>query len=206
MIVRKKARIWRAVFTVVAFLCIYGSRTLEGIARENLKAFAEMHIAGKANELLTTALADSLWDIELTKLLEVYRNSKDEIELVGVNTLLINRVQATCTAAIQRAVEQLGEYTVRIPLGQFLGSVVFASMGPAIPVKLIPLGFAGFSIRDRFESAGINQTRLSFYADVSVKVRVIVPLVSYDLTVMSSVPLATLVVPGRVPTGLFQIN
>ncbi|MGB9867317.1 MAG: sporulation protein YunB [Bacillota bacterium] len=203
---RKRTRTLRIILALLAFLCIYGTRALEAVARQNLEAFAEMQIGAMANQVITAALAESVGDVDPSKLVEVHRNSRDEVEFIQVNTLLISKVQALCTQAIQRGIERLGEYTVRIPLGQFLGSVVLASVGPVIPVRLMPLGSVAFSVRDKFEAVGINQTRLSFYGDVDVKVRVVVPLVSYDFNIASSVPLATVVVPGKVPASFLHFE
>lgn len=191
---------------VVAFLLIYGGKAFEVTARENLKAFAEIHIARAANEMVTQAVSESLEGIDCGKIIRIHRNAKDEVELVEVDAVLVNLIQTRCVSAIQKAIDQLEEYQIGIPAGQFLGSVLLANVGPEVPIRVRPLGYAGATVRDKFEAAGINQTKLSFYADMVVTVRVVVPLLSYDLTVRPSIPLSAMVIPGKVPSGWFRYS
>ncbi|HHV79965.1 MAG TPA: sporulation protein YunB [Firmicutes bacterium] len=190
---------------VAAFVLVYGGKSVEKAARENLKAFAEIHICRTVTEIVTQAVNESLAGIDCSRIVKLHRNSKDEVEIVEVDALLVNLIQARCVAAMQRALAQLGKYKVEIPAGQFLGSVLFANLGPELPITIQPLGFVGATVRDKFESAGINQSRLSFYADISMTVRVVVPLLSYDLNVNTSLPLSAVVIPGKVPGGLLSV-
>ena len=81
-----------------------------------------------------------------------------------------------------------------------LGSQLLANYGPRIKVSIYPLGTVRTSVFDKFEAAGINQTRHQIYLDIETQVQVVVPLVSSEVTVSTQVPITDTVIVGPVPS------
>ncbi|HEY8393327.1 MAG TPA: sporulation protein YunB [Thermaerobacter sp.] len=116
-----------------------------------------------------------------------------------VNTPLIVRVQASVQRAVQERLNALREEPVRVPAGAALGSELLAGRGPAIPVRVLPLGRVDIDVRSRFESAGINQVRHSIDLVIRTSIRVAIPLYGDTVPVEVPVPLVDTVIPGEVP-------
>ncbi len=139
-------------------------------------------------------------------LYSVRQDNHGKIVMMQPNTGEINRLAAEAAIQIQEALKNISEERIRIPLGQALGSHLLASMGPWISVRIVPVGTIGISVFDRFEQAGINQTRHKLYLDVTVGIRIVVPLVSQTASVNVKLPLTEGIILGEVPEVYFGLG
>lgn len=111
----------------------------------------------------------------------------------------INREAGHAALSIQAALRHLPRDPITIPLGQALGSKLFSSYGPMIPVTLIPYGALSINFHESFQQAGINQTMLTVYLDTDTSVQIIVPLTSDVVHLRVQVPVAQEWFAGQVP-------
>lgn len=111
----------------------------------------------------------------------------------------INREAGHAALAIQAALKHLPRDPISIPLGQALGSKLFSSYGPMIPVTLIPYGALSINFHETFQQAGFNQTMLTVYLDTDTTVQIIVPLVSDTVHLKVQIPVAQEWFAGKVP-------
>ena len=72
-------------------------------------------------------------------------------------------------------------------------------MGPKIPVKLSLLGdvITGFSTD--VTEYGINNALIKLMIDVKVDTRIILPIISEEITINANIPIAMKVVQGKIP-------
>ncbi len=94
--------------------------------------------------------------------------------------------------------------TFDIPLGEVLGSYLFATYGPRIPVRLISAGKVTSKLHDTFEEAGINQVRHKIYLQIITDMRIIIPFISSAINMDITVPIADAIYPGEVPDTVIQ--
>ncbi len=66
------------------------------------------------------------------------------------------------------------------------------------------MGTVQVQVVDKFEQAGINQTRHMVYLVATTQIRIVVPLVSKSVSVNTQVPVAEYVVVGEVPSTYVQ--
>lgn len=118
---------------------------------------------------------------------------------VQVNTPLIVDIQARVMRAVQDRLDALRDDPVAIPLGAFLGTELLAGRGPAIDVRILPLGRVDVDVESRFDGAGINQVRHRVVLVIRTAVRVVIPLYGDTVPVQVPVPLVETVIPGEVP-------
>jgi sporulation protein YunB len=71
-------------------------------------------------------------------------------------------------------------------------------------VTVISMGTVQVQVVDKFEQAGINQTRHMVYLVATTQIRIVVPLVSKSVSVNTQVPIAEYVVVGDVPSTYVQ--
>jgi hypothetical protein len=55
---------------------------------------------------------------------------------------------------------KLEGFNVYVPLGQALGSSIFAPSGPRIPITLYPYGSVEVNVNDSYEVTGINHDQI----------------------------------------------
>ncbi|MBO8126832.1 MAG: sporulation protein YunB [Firmicutes bacterium] len=139
-------------------------------------------------------------------LYSIRQDNRGRVVLMQPNTGEINRLAAEATIQIQEALKNISEERIRIPLGQALGSHLLASMGPWISVRIVPIGFIEVDVTDHFEECGINQTRHKLYLDVTVGIKIVVPLVSDNVLVNAKLPISEGIILGDVPEVYFSLD
>lgn len=142
--------------------------------------------------------------IDPQNLVHVKFDSKGKVVLIQPNTMEFNKLAADTTIKVQDALRSITEEKIYIPIGQVIGSQLLASYGPKITVTLLPIGTVQVSVVDKFEQAGINQTRHMVYLVATTQVRIVVPLVSKSVEVQTQVPVAEYVIVGEVPSTYVQ--
>jgi len=115
------------------------------------------------------------------------------------NTVKINQMAADITLNVQKKLKELDAKKVSIPMGQLFGSYLFADWGPHLQIVIHPIGTINVNVVDRFEQAGINQTRHKIYFSFDTTVKVVIPLHSGEVKVATMVPVAENIVVGDVP-------
>lgn len=141
--------------------------------------------------------------IRYEDLITVKVDNRGRVVLMQPNTGDINRLASEATIAVQKELEKVSRARIHIPLGQLLGSQVMAGRGPDIPIEIIPAGAVESRVFDRFEQAGINQTRHKIYLEIKTRVRIVIPLTFANAEVRTEVPLAEAVIMGEFPQVYF---
>ena len=142
--------------------------------------------------------------IEPDKLIIVKMDNRGRVVFIQPNTMEFNKLAADTTIQVQDALGRLTEENIYIPIGQVLGSQILASFGPKIVVSILPIGTVQVKVIDKFEQAGINQTRHLVQLVATTNIKIVVPLVSKTVSVTTQVPVAEYVVVGEIPNTYVQ--
>ncbi|MEG6586480.1 sporulation protein YunB [Dendrosporobacter sp. 1207_IL3150] len=205
--VRRKRRI-PSVTVIIAILITLISYTLwimEIHLKPTLLAIAEARSRLIATEAINNVINNKVsQSIDPQTLVTVKVDSRGRVVLIQPNTMEFNKLAADTTIKVQEALKGIAEEKIAIPIGQVLGSQFLASMGPKITVTIIPIGTVQVNVIDKFEQAGINQTRHMVYLVATTDVKIVVPLVSKSVSVNTQVPIAEYVVVGEVPSTYVQ--
>ena len=206
--VRKKATISSG--SAIMFLVVVLSIVLFWIVESNLKptllAIGEARATLIATQSINSVInEDVIYSIDPQLLINVKVDSRGRVVLIQPNTMEFNRIAADTTIKVQKVLQTIGNEKIKIPIGQILGSQLLASIGPEITVTIIPIGTVQIKVVDKFEQAGINQTRHMIYLIATTQIKIVVPLVSKSVTVDTQVPISEYVVVGEVPTTYVQI-
>jgi sporulation protein YunB len=187
------------VFGVLVIL-VGGFILFEHDLRPTIKSIAEAEARWVATDAVNRAIRDEIANVDYNQLIMVQKDNQGQIVLMQPNLVRINQLASDTTLSIQSALQGLVSEQFSIPVGQVLGSQLLANYGPRVKVSIYPIGTVRTSVFDKFEAAGINQTRHRIYLDIETQVQVVVPLVSSDVTVSTQVPITDTVIVGPVPT------
>jgi sporulation protein YunB len=167
---------------------------------------SETEVMRVANQAMVDALNAHVAQILNGKdLLDFHVNQDGELLYVQVNAANLNRIQSEALAVLQESFSELEGFKVYVPLGQALGSSIFAPSGPRIPITLYPYGSVEVNVNDSYEVTGINQTKFEVWLTVTCMVRVVIPLISARTEFTTDVPLTTVLIPGKVPPTYLSI-
>jgi sporulation protein YunB len=202
---KRKVSSLTVAFILASFLCIVSFWVMETHLKPTLLVIAETKATLIATQSINNVINDRVnMNINQQALMNVTLDNRGRVVLIQPNTMEFNKIAADTTIKVQDVLEKIGEEKINIPIGQILGSQLLASVGPNITVTVIPVGTVHVKVIDKFEQAGINQTRHMIYLIATTQIRIVVPLVSKSISVDTQVPIAEYVVVGEVPNTYVQ--
>ena len=118
---------------------------------------------------------------------------------VQIDSVAASRLKAAVALAISENLRALEGAETAVPLGTLLGGRLLLGRGPAIRVRLMPVGSARVEIVSRFVEAGINQTAHQTVLRADLTVTVLLPGAAVYQAVSQEALLSETVIVGEVP-------
>lgn len=192
---------------ILTFLIIIIIYIIEINIKPTVKSIAQSKANLTANEIINKTIYEKiLVDFNYHDLIVTHKDSDNKITLIQANSIEISRLITSANLKIKEALEQLENEEILIPLGQALGSYIFAAHGPKIKVKVVPVGELEVDIFQDFYESGINQTRHIIYLDVRTTINVVIPMLSERVTVSAKTPIAETIIVGPVPNTVVRLE
>ncbi|MBT9253651.1 MAG: sporulation protein YunB [Brockia lithotrophica] len=161
---------------------------------------AEVRALQWAHESLQGALKDIVADEQLLgDLFLRHTNASGELVAVSLDSRAVLRLESRAYEGINAYLAGLGKKEIRVPAGVATGHELFASMGPLVPVHVIPVGAAEVSLLPTVEETGINNVHLTLYLVVRTHVRVVVPFSGKVVLFEDRIPVAQELIVGKDP-------
>jgi len=203
---KKKRTLRRAALQTIMFLIICGGffiYTIDLLDRSLRPPFLAM-ATGVARQMATEAINDALTkriaeDSEYAKLVMLDRDRSGRVTSAHFNFAEVARIESLTTLRVQHVLTRLEERIIYVPALEATGSAILATLGPSIPVRIVPLGSAHSDVIPVVQSAGINQTVHILYLHIEAQVSVVVPFVTQPVQVDTRIPIAYVVFIGSVP-------
>lgn len=198
MLGRRSAGPWLILVVVAALLVSFLVVDLRLKASAVAIARAQAQVAGVRliNQVVNDRIASQ---VSYNDLVMVHKDDSGRIVLLQPNTIMLNKIMSSTVLEVSKSMGQMQDTTISVPLGQLSGSNLLSGYGPKIKVKVIPAGQVHVDVQDKFEQAGINQTRHLIYFNIKADIQVAVPLIKETVDVNTMIPLAETIVVGDVP-------
>ena len=223
---KKKNKIINTIIIILIFLVLFiiiFINYYSNKSKDVLMAYAESETRKLTILVINKAITKQMSDSWANDIFDVVYNDKGEIILIDFNSQNTAKILSTMTSLIElnlRAIEEgkidmlelpnnsLESYDMDllekgiityIPFGIATGSSLLYNLGPKIPVKLSWLGdvITGFSTD--VTEYGINNALIKLMIDVKVDTRIILPIISKEITINANIPIAMKVVQGKIP-------
>lgn len=190
--------------TLIMVLIIY---IVEANIKPTVKSIAQSKANLTANQIINkTIYEEILEEFNYSDLIETHKDSDNKVTLIQANSVQISRLITSTNLKIKEALENLEDEKIYIPLGQALGSYIFATHGPKIKVTIVPVGELEVNLLQDFYEAGINQTRHILYLDIKTTLNVVIPTLSEKITVSTKAPIAETIIVGPVPNTIVRLD
>jgi sporulation protein YunB len=195
---RKNVLISAVLIIVVLFIfaIIFVDAKLKSSILEIARSKAQISGMEAINRVINEKIVSQ---IEYKDIVYVHKDDEGKIVLVQPNTIKLNQIMASTVIEVTNSLNRMRVDSFYIPLGQLTGSKILSGYGPRIKVKTIPVGQVTVDVLDKFDQAGINQTRHLIYLRVTSKIKVAVPFMDKEVKVISTIPLAETIIVGEVP-------
>ncbi len=184
------------VVIVLATVLLLADLRLKGSILEIAQSEAQL----QAVEIVNQAVNDKIVaETDYRDIIYIHKDDKGRIDMLQANTVKLNQIMAKTIKEVIASLNRLETQTISVPLGQVTGSVFLAAYGPKLNVKIVPAKQVTVEVENKFEQAGINQTRHLIYFKINSRIKIAVPLVNKDVEVSTTIPLADTIIVGAVP-------
>lgn len=194
---RKRIIIMLILFLGLSAMGLMINKTINQTVME----IAQIRVTQMATEAISNAVNARIAEenASYNDLVQIHKDSSGKIVLIQPNAVMLNKIATDTTLAAQASLIRLQEERIQIPLGQVTGIYFFANHGPRIDVSVVPQGTVEVEIVDKFEQAGINQTRHYVGLYFKTQVRLVIPLRSGLTEIATQVPITDSIIVGDVP-------
>ncbi|MGI5841713.1 MAG: sporulation protein YunB [Christensenellales bacterium] len=193
----KKLFLWLFIIGLCFYLIL---RFLNNVVNPIIIESSRSKVKAMSQDAVNRAVFEVIKDATVyDSLVNIMRNDVGDIVLITSNAVQINALSREIVENAQKKLESLGQKGVNIPLGTFFGLPIFVGQGPAINIKLIPIGAINCTFSSQFISAGINQTNHKIYLEVISNVNIILPTASKNLTTTTQMLISENIIIGKVP-------
>ena len=173
-----------------------------------LRDIAVYKCRNNATEMINKAIQNTLNDSDYTydDLVEINKNSENEITSVSCTTSKINSLKTDISDEINNGFENQDKNGFSIAIGTISGINLFSGVGPEIKVHFEKEGSVKTDIRSSFSSAGINQTLHRIYIEVCSDIVAVAASGTYRSKVKTEYLLAETVIVGEIPERYASIS
>ncbi len=184
---------------VVAYLMI------DNAVRPSILSLTEARLRSIGVKAMNDAVQETIGTgFVYTDLISIQKDNEGNIALISANTVLMNSLAAKTANCAQDKILSIGEQGISIPLGTIIGGQFLSGRGPAVKVKIEPVGSVTSEFKTAFEDAGINQTRHKIYIVLTATVKIVVGNASQSVDISSQVLISDTIIIGDVPQNYFQ--
>jgi len=196
------------VYILLVLLLFYSFTLFEIKLRPIIKSVSEAKAKNVAITVINDVVNEKLSESKITynDLVVFQKGKSEQITAVSLNIVKINQIKAVLASSISDRMSKVDELKTKIPLGTLLNQGLFSGVGPKIPIKLVPLGYAKIDIKNSFSAAGINQTKHEIHLEVIATVNILLPFSSSTTQIETELPIAQTIIVGTVPETYTNIE
>ncbi|MEA1960212.1 MAG: sporulation protein YunB [Bacillota bacterium] len=197
MYLRRGAFVFVGIGLIIVIVLIV---TMDFKLKSSVLEIAQSKAQLKTVEMITGVVNDKVVvDTEYQNIICIHKDDQGRIVMVQPNTVELNRLMARTVGEVAHLLGEMEGETIGIPLGQLTGSEILAGYGPKVMVKIIPAGQVFVNVENKFEEAGINQSRHLIYLTINSSIKIAVPFMDRQINVSNTIPLAETIIVGTVP-------
>lgn len=201
------------IFIILLFLLFIFMKISNNAATFFL-SYAEQELEKLITTIINTSIKQETFDsIDTSSLFIISKNNNDEIEMVDYNSNMVNEFLNRITDEIQINILKLekGDFilnneltsnskaTFYIPLGIIFNNALLNNIGPKIPVKMKTIGALSTNINVSIKEYGINNALIEMTVFIEIKEKIILPLISKEMTITNEVPVSYKIINGKIP-------
>lgn len=167
----------------------------------------------------------NLEDLEKFNLDEIFiiKRNGDKIETIDINAALVNEIVIDISLKLQKNLKYLEKGQIeklsfkddfltefntgkkgkgiyyKVPMGVMFDNPILSNFGARVPIKYSLVGDIGVNFENEIKSYGINSSVLEIYLVVEINEKIILPLITKEIKVKSSTPIAYKIIFGEIP-------
>ena len=144
-------------------------------------------------------------NVRYDNLVTLTQNAQGEITSLQTDMVALGRLRSRVTDAVLQEIDEMGKQDIYLSMGTLSGVQLLSGRGPDLNLKVVPSGYMTSEIENRFDSAGINQTRHQIMLKMDMRVLAIIPGYTVATDIHTEYCLAETVIVGTVPDTFLEL-
>jgi len=157
---RRQKRWFIIIIVAVLIISIIIDVKIKSSVLQLARSKAQLSETAAINRIVNERVVN---DIEYQDLVAVHKDDQGRIVMIQPNTIMLNKIMTQTVIEIADVTADMREDSIIIPSGQLLGFSFIAGYGPKLKVKILPAGEVKVNVLNKFDQAGVNQTRHLIY-------------------------------------------
>ena len=189
------------IITIAIMLVLFVLAYIEFKIEPSIMDLTEIKAQTLATEAINTAVNNALERSKFTyaDLAEINYTSDNSVGSISINTVNVNKFKADVSLETQNQLEKLQHREFNYYLGDLTGFELLDGMGPSLVVQLNFSSSVETEMKDKMESAGINQTQSTLEICVCAEIFLTSDEEYPNVIVKTSVPVAQTLIVGDLP-------
>jgi sporulation protein YunB len=196
---RRRSRFVFITFVVMALLIAYLAAFVNPVVVRYSTAKIEAMTVKAVNRCVNTVVGANTY----RNLVDIRYDDAGKITSLTTNMLAMNGLSSDISLGTQQQLDMLASYGIEVPIGTFSGLPILTGQGPAVKLRVVPVGSINCSFSSDFAAAGINQTRHRIILKVRALVNLVMPLFSRTVDQTIEVMLCESIIIGEVPEWMW---
>lgn len=180
------------IVLMIAFFSLYVNPQIVESNKSTIKSYTV--------NLINNAIRETLQNNDYDDLINISRDSQNNITLLQVNAKNVNHLNNEILTIIQNKLNEKDILNYSLPLGTFSGIPALAGIGPAVNLKIVPIGSVNTKFRSQISSLSINQSYHKIYINITTSICIFLPLYTHNIEVSSQVLVAENLIVGQIPS------
>lgn len=145
------------------------------------------------------AAAEENCGADYDDLIEKTADADGNIKSVSVNYAALNRFKSSLAKDIQSRIDRINSVDVNVPVMSMLSDGFYSAFGFPVKIKVMTDENIQIDFEDKFESAGINQTRHFICVKITAEMGVNLPVRKSGSDIVTEIPIAETIISGETP-------
>ncbi|MGN0497988.1 MAG: sporulation protein YunB [Acutalibacteraceae bacterium] len=200
---RKRGR-GRKIFVTIVMLAIVFFSYIEFQIQPSVMDLTEIKAQTLATEAINSAVNKTVDKLGFTydDLAEIKYTSDNKVSSISTNTVNVNKLKAEVSLEAQNQLDELQYREFNYYLGDLTGFELLNGLGPSLVVRLNFSSSVETEVKNRLESAGINQTQSTIEIRVLAEIFLTSDEEYPNAIVETTLPVAQTIIVGELPNYL----
>lgn len=188
-----------ALIPLVCLVCFfsYADDKVFPVLDELAMSALDGEVVTRTNDVVAEYITK--YNLKYSDIITASGDESGKIKSLSVNYAEFNMFKSDLTIKLQESMNELTSVYAELPLGSLLPLDMFSGYGIPIRAKVVTTDSVLLDFEDKFESAGINQTRHLIYLRITVPIIVAFSHYMDKADIITEVPIAETVIVGDVP-------
>ena len=210
------------IITLILLINFIGNKITPGVI-----SYAETELEKFTTRIINSVISSELKNASLEDLFIITKDNNEYIKTIDYNPIVVSSILANITTKVEntlRSVEKgenlfelsndiLENYDIEklkkgiifeMAITTIFDNPLISNIGPKIPIRISMLGSTNSNLNTKITNYGINNALVEISIVINVKLQIVLPYKTENVSFQNSIPISLKLIQGTVPSYYFS--